>query len=185
MYRITISCPRHQLVSGQPHAPAALPRGSVDSRDDMDELKLLTLPGFQLRPLGHPARSHSVYRLSYRGSLWLRNNSKLQTPAQTWLRLGTRCCEMGAQTATSFMVRECATHPACVLAICLAYSHTRRYKLPVQMQRHSKVPPVRFILKHTKRMNFDLLRLASCVLGPQAGPENCPQPPMKAFMSER
>jgi hypothetical protein len=43
----------------------------VDPRaglDDLEKRKFLTLPGLQLRPLGHPARSQSLYRLSYPGS---------------------------------------------------------------------------------------------------------------------
>jgi hypothetical protein len=58
-------------VSGQLHAPAALPPGKepqvphwiggwVDLRaslDDLEKRKLLTLPGLKLRPLGRLARS--------------------------------------------------------------------------------------------------------------------------------
>jgi hypothetical protein len=36
--------------------------------DDVEKRKFLTLPGLELRPLGHPARSQSLYRLSYPGS---------------------------------------------------------------------------------------------------------------------
>jgi hypothetical protein len=36
--------------------------------DDVEERKFLTLPGLELRPLGRPARSQSLYRLSYSGS---------------------------------------------------------------------------------------------------------------------
>jgi hypothetical protein len=64
MYRSTFSWPRHELeVSGQLHAPAALPRerapgthfiGSwVDPRaglEDMEKWKLLTLQGLELPP---------------------------------------------------------------------------------------------------------------------------------------
>jgi hypothetical protein len=56
-------------VSGNPHAPAALPHwigGWVDSGaglDDMEKLKkFFTLPGLELRPLGRPARSQTLYR---------------------------------------------------------------------------------------------------------------------------
>jgi hypothetical protein len=31
--------------------------------DDVEERKFLTLPGIELRPLGRPARSQSLYRL--------------------------------------------------------------------------------------------------------------------------
>jgi hypothetical protein len=33
--------------------------------DDVEKIKFLTLPGLELRPLGRPARSQSLYRLSY------------------------------------------------------------------------------------------------------------------------
>jgi hypothetical protein len=36
--------------------------------DDVENRKFLTLPGQKLRFLGRPARSHSLYRLSYPGS---------------------------------------------------------------------------------------------------------------------
>jgi hypothetical protein len=37
--------------------------------DDMEERKFLTLAGFELRSIGRPARSQSLYRLSYTGSV--------------------------------------------------------------------------------------------------------------------
>jgi hypothetical protein len=66
-------------VSGQPLAPAALLPGEaapvthclggwVGPRaglDDVKKRKFLTLPGLELRPLGRPARSHSLYRLRH------------------------------------------------------------------------------------------------------------------------
>jgi hypothetical protein len=33
--------------------------------DDMQERRFLTLPGLELRPLGRPTRSQSLYRLHY------------------------------------------------------------------------------------------------------------------------
>jgi hypothetical protein len=36
--------------------------------DDVEKRKFLTLPGIELRPLGRPARSQSLYRLRYSGS---------------------------------------------------------------------------------------------------------------------
>jgi hypothetical protein len=36
--------------------------------DDVEKRKFLTLPGLELRPLGRPARSQSLYRLRYPGS---------------------------------------------------------------------------------------------------------------------
>jgi hypothetical protein len=44
----------------------------VDSKaglEDVEKRKFLTLPGLELQTLGHPARSQSLYRLSYPGSL--------------------------------------------------------------------------------------------------------------------
>jgi hypothetical protein len=43
----------------------------VDSRvglDDVEKRQFLTLPGLEVRPLGRPARSQSLYRLRYPGS---------------------------------------------------------------------------------------------------------------------
>jgi hypothetical protein len=45
--------------------------GWLDPRaglDDVEKRKFLTLPGLELQPLGRPARSPSLYRLSYPGS---------------------------------------------------------------------------------------------------------------------
>jgi hypothetical protein len=47
--------------------------GWVDPRaglDDVEKRKFLTLPGLELRPLGRPARSQSLYRQRYPGSLY-------------------------------------------------------------------------------------------------------------------
>jgi hypothetical protein len=44
----------------------------VDSRaglDDVEKRKFLLLPGLELRSLGCPARSQSLYRLPYPGSV--------------------------------------------------------------------------------------------------------------------
>jgi hypothetical protein len=51
--------------------------GWVDPRvgmDDVEKRKFLTLPRLELRPLGRPVRSYSLYRLCYPGSsrLYLR-----------------------------------------------------------------------------------------------------------------
>jgi hypothetical protein len=45
--------------------------GCVDPRaglDDVEKKRFLTLPRFELRPLGRPARSQSLYRLRFPGS---------------------------------------------------------------------------------------------------------------------
>jgi hypothetical protein len=36
--------------------------------DDVERRKFFPLPGFELRPRGHPGYSQSLYRLSYTGS---------------------------------------------------------------------------------------------------------------------
>jgi hypothetical protein len=38
------------------------------SLDDVEKRKFFTLPGLELLSLGRPARSQSLYRLSYPGS---------------------------------------------------------------------------------------------------------------------
>jgi hypothetical protein len=50
--------------------------GWVDPRtglDDVEKRKFLTLLGLELRPLGRPARSWSLYRLRHPGSCWVQN----------------------------------------------------------------------------------------------------------------
>jgi hypothetical protein len=37
--------------------------------DDVEWRKFLTLPGLELRPLGRPVRSQSIYRLRYPGQI--------------------------------------------------------------------------------------------------------------------
>jgi hypothetical protein len=68
-------------VSGQLHAPAALPPekeppvpiGGPQSRSGRrGEEKILDPTGFELQPLGRPARRQSLYRLRYPGSLDMR-----------------------------------------------------------------------------------------------------------------
>jgi hypothetical protein len=44
--------------------------GPRTSLDDVEKGKFLTLPGLDLRPLGRPARSQSLYRLRYPGSFY-------------------------------------------------------------------------------------------------------------------
>jgi hypothetical protein len=62
----------------------------VDPRtrlDDLEERKFLTLPGLELQPLGHPARSQSLYRLPYPGFVY-NNRTKLiedRVLLQSWL----------------------------------------------------------------------------------------------------
>jgi hypothetical protein len=42
--------------------------GSRVGLDNAEKTKFFTLPGLEFRPLGRPARSQSLYRLSYPGS---------------------------------------------------------------------------------------------------------------------
>jgi hypothetical protein len=39
--------------------------GPTAGLDDVENIKFFDLPGLELRPLGRPARSQSLYRLSY------------------------------------------------------------------------------------------------------------------------
>jgi hypothetical protein len=68
-------------VSRQLHASAVLPPGKEPllpiewevgwtsaGLDDVQKRKFFTLTGLALRPFGRPARSQSLYRLSYPGS---------------------------------------------------------------------------------------------------------------------
>jgi hypothetical protein len=65
-------------MGGQFQAPTALPAeerapgthwiGPKAGLDDVEKRKFLTLPGLELLPLGRPAHSQSLYRLSYLGS---------------------------------------------------------------------------------------------------------------------
>jgi hypothetical protein len=73
-------------VSGQFHAPAALPPGETAAGtlwiggwvgpraglEDVEKRKFLTLPRLELQPLGRPARSQSLHRLRYLGSRAMR-----------------------------------------------------------------------------------------------------------------
>jgi hypothetical protein len=45
--------------------------------EDVEKRKFMTLLGLELRPLGHPAHSQSLYRLSYPGSCYIINNSQM------------------------------------------------------------------------------------------------------------
>jgi hypothetical protein len=46
--------------------------------DDVEKRKILTLPGLKLRLLRRPARSQSLYRLRYLGSLKLRRTLEIK-----------------------------------------------------------------------------------------------------------
>jgi hypothetical protein len=51
--------------------------------DDVEKRKFLTLPGLELQPLGRQARSQSLYRLHYPGSLTIGSHAnKLPTAIQ-------------------------------------------------------------------------------------------------------
>jgi hypothetical protein len=58
-------------LSGQLHAPGIHWIGGwvgpITGLDDVEKTEILTLPGLELRPLGHPSRSQSLYRLRYPG----------------------------------------------------------------------------------------------------------------------
>jgi hypothetical protein len=64
------SCPG-RFTSGERVSDKLCIGGWVGPRaglDDMEKGKYLPLPGLELRPLGHPARSQSLYRLRYPSS---------------------------------------------------------------------------------------------------------------------
>jgi hypothetical protein len=44
--------------------------------EDLEKRKFFTLPGLELRSLGRPARSQSLYRLHYPGSRYSANSLK-------------------------------------------------------------------------------------------------------------
>jgi hypothetical protein len=83
MYRSIFSWLRHKLeVSGKLHAPPALPPrksprysmyrrlgGPRDRSGWLEKWILLLLSRLELRPLGRPVHSQSLYRLRYRSSL--------------------------------------------------------------------------------------------------------------------
>jgi hypothetical protein len=66
------SCP-HRFTAGEGALGTHCIRGWVDPRaslDDFEKKKFLPTPGLELRPLGRPTRSQSLYRLSYPGSFY-------------------------------------------------------------------------------------------------------------------
>jgi hypothetical protein len=63
--------------------------------DNADKRKFLTLPGLELRPLGRPARSQSLYRLRYPGS----------TSAVRYMR----CSNFGTENKTHEWNASCST----------------------------------------------------------------------------
>jgi hypothetical protein len=66
------------------------PRAGLEAAE---KIKFLTLPGFELRPLGHTAHSQSVYRLPYPCSnicIKAPVNCCWSSPAQSFLFSGPR-----------------------------------------------------------------------------------------------
>jgi hypothetical protein len=58
----------HRFIPGERAPGTHWIGGPVDARassDDVEKKKVFTLPGLELRSLGHPAPSQSLYRLSY------------------------------------------------------------------------------------------------------------------------
>jgi hypothetical protein len=65
--------------------------------DDVENRKLLTLPGLEVRPLGRPARSQSLYRPRYLSrllmktgkiTLYINTEFRAQLTQSTFLRQG-------------------------------------------------------------------------------------------------
>jgi hypothetical protein len=68
--------------------------------EDVEERKFLTLLGLELRTLGRPARSQSLYRLRYRGSKLRKDKRKyLLSISGRDLKPGLPQCEENRQTA--------------------------------------------------------------------------------------
>jgi hypothetical protein len=55
--------------------------------DDVEKKKFLTLTGLELRPLGRPARSQSLYRLRYPSSDCITEGAKLENVKDEWFLL--------------------------------------------------------------------------------------------------
>jgi hypothetical protein len=70
---ITFSSRPGRFTPGEIDSDTDWVGGWVDPRaglDDVEKRKFSTLPGLELRPLCRPARSQSLYRLRYPGSLF-------------------------------------------------------------------------------------------------------------------
>jgi hypothetical protein len=63
----------------------------------MEKRKFLTLPGLELRPLGRPARSRSLYRLRYSGSQIITYNHIFTNILVIKVKLYSTVWEMGYQ----------------------------------------------------------------------------------------
>jgi hypothetical protein len=60
-----------RFISGEPRPGTNWIRGLVGPRaglDDVEKMLISPLPGLELRRLGHPTRSQSLYQLRYWGS---------------------------------------------------------------------------------------------------------------------
>jgi hypothetical protein len=70
--------------------------------DDLEKRKFLTLLGLELRPLSRPARSQSLYRLSYPGSrnrpirleIYSTGNQSLYINNRDHFVIGSGVCEL-------------------------------------------------------------------------------------------
>jgi hypothetical protein len=80
-----------RFTSGERAPGTHLIGGWVDPRaglDDMEKWKFLLPPGLELRPLGRPARSQSLYRLRYPGScgrVVRKESRRLVLPITSWI----------------------------------------------------------------------------------------------------
>jgi hypothetical protein len=54
---------------------------------DVENLTFLTIQGLELQSLGRPARSESLYRLRYRGSLPQPTTQHAPVVCRVWLRI--------------------------------------------------------------------------------------------------
>jgi hypothetical protein len=83
---------------------------------DMEKIKFLTLPGLEFRPLSRPARSQSLYRLRYSGSLKFLNGclNNFRGKGHTKFMIFTDCIDtpwyrsLHKLTFTPFLKKFCA-----------------------------------------------------------------------------
>jgi hypothetical protein len=126
MYRSTFSWPRHWLkVSGQLHTLSALSLrerfpgthwlgcwvGPITGLDDVEKRKCLPPLRLELRSLGRPARSRSLYRLCYPGCMLLRNVGLAVTTQNAVVRATNPNC---LRVRYDILLVQCTTHNAVI-----------------------------------------------------------------------
>jgi hypothetical protein len=133
--------------------------GWVDPRagpGDMEKFKFLTLPGLELRPLGHPTRGQSLYRLNYWSSTCVKTYSLQLQQTENWSavshghetwhlslrksrdpdRAETRERKCGNLPSSATGSIRLAGHAECTLAISKKWVQNVRY--PQQMRQRRR-----------------------------------------------